>query len=197
MAEFAVETFQTPLVVVLGHTGCGAVAATLNQIRQPQASRSQHLHSIVERIRPAVEPLLEIRTDLTHEHLLERAIRSNVRMSVNHLRYGSCFLEEIHDSGSLWIVGAEYSLESGEVDFFEDLDKEKPEYAIVNTGIVEPPEFFKQAIEKCEVGGVMMNNIPGFRIDHMPYGGVKDSGLGREGLTYAMDEMTEGRLIVF
>ena len=118
--EFAVETFQTPLVVVLGHTGCGAVAATLNQIRQPQASRSQHLRSIVERIRPAVEPLLEIWTDLTHEHLLERAIRSNVRMSVNHLRHGSCFLEEIHDSGSLWIVGAEYSLESGEVDFFED-----------------------------------------------------------------------------
>ena len=118
--EFAVETFQTPLVVVLGHTRCGAVAATLNQIRQPQASRSQHLRSIVERIRPAVEPLSEIRTDLTHEHLLERAIRSNVRMSVNQLQHGSYFLEEIHDSGSLWIVGAEYSLESGEVDFFED-----------------------------------------------------------------------------
>ena len=117
--EFAVETFQTPLVVVLGHTGCGAVAATLNQIRQPQASRSQHLRSIVERIRPAVEPLSEIRIDLAHEHLLERAIRSNVRMSVNQLRHGSFFLEEMYDSGSLWIVGAEYSLESGEVDFFE------------------------------------------------------------------------------
>ena len=117
--EFAVETFQTPLVVVLGHTRCGAVAATLNQIRQPQASRSQHLRSIVERIRPAVEPLSEIGTDLTPEQLLERAIRSNIRMSVNQLRHGSSFLEEIHDSGSLWIVGAEYSLESGEVDFFE------------------------------------------------------------------------------
>ena len=117
--EFAVETFQTPLVVVLGHTRCGAVAATLNQIRQPQASRSQHLRSIVERIRPAVEPLSEIRTDLTPEQLLERAICSNIRMSVNQLRHGSSFLEEIHDSGSLWIVGAEYSLESGEVDFFE------------------------------------------------------------------------------
>ena len=117
--EFAVETFQTPLVVVLGHTRCGAVAATLNQICQPQASRSQHLRSIVERIRPAVEPLSEIRTDLTPEQLLERAIRSNIRMSVNQLRHGSSFLEEIHDSGSLWIIGAEYSLESGEVDFFE------------------------------------------------------------------------------
>ena len=117
--EFAVETFQTPLVVVLGHTRCGAVAATLNQIRQPLASRSQHLRSILERIRPAVEPLSEIRTDLTPEQLLERAIRSNIRMSVNQLRHGSSFLEKIHDSGSLWIVGAEYSLESGEVDFFE------------------------------------------------------------------------------
>ena len=117
--EFAVETFQTPLVVVLGHTGCGAVAATLNQIRQPQASRSQHLRSIVERIRPAVEPLSEIWTDLAHEQLLERAIRSNVRMSVNQLRHGSSFLEKMYDSGSLWIVGAEYSLERGEVDFFE------------------------------------------------------------------------------
>ena len=117
--EFAVETFQTPLVVVLGHTHCGAVAATLNQIRQPQASRSQHLRSIVERIRPAVEPLSKIRTDLAYEHLLERAIRSNVRMSVNQLRNRSSFLEEMYDSGSLWIVGAEYSLESGEVDFFE------------------------------------------------------------------------------
>ena len=117
--EFAVETFQTPLVVVLGHTRCGAVAATLNQIRQPQASCSQHLYSIVGCIRPAVEPLLETRTDLAHEHLLEQAIRSNVRMSVNQLRHGSSFLKEMHDSGSLWIVGAEYSLESGEVDFFE------------------------------------------------------------------------------
>ena len=117
--EFAVETFQTPLVVVLGHTRCGAVAATLNQIRQPQASRSQYLRSILERIRPAVEPLSEIGTDLTPEQLLERAIRSNIRMSVNQLRHGSSFLEKIHDSGSLWIVGAEYSLESGEVDFLE------------------------------------------------------------------------------
>ena len=117
--EFAVETFQTPLVVVLAHTGCGAVAATLNQIRQPQASRTQHLRSIVECIRPAVEPLSETRANLAYEHLLERAIRSNVRMSVNQLRHESSFLEEMYDSGSLWIVGAEYSLESGEVDFFE------------------------------------------------------------------------------
>ena len=73
----------------------------------------------MECIRPAVEPLSETRANLAYEHLLERAIRSNVRMSVNQLRHGSSFLEEMYDSGSLWIVGAEYSLESGEVDFFE------------------------------------------------------------------------------
>lgn len=58
-------------------------------------------------------------------------------------------------------------------------------------------DHFKKAFEELEVGGVMINNIPGFRIDHMPYGGVKDSGLGREGLHYAMEEMTEGRLLVY
>lgn len=55
----------------------------------------------------------------------------------------------------------------------------------------------KQAHEELEVGGVIINNVPGFRIDNMPYGGVKVSGLGREGVRYAMQEMTEGRLIVY
>ncbi|MBP8824190.1 MAG: aldehyde dehydrogenase family protein [Flavobacteriales bacterium] len=55
----------------------------------------------------------------------------------------------------------------------------------------------KQAHDELEVGGVIINGIPGFRIDSMPYGGVKDSGLGREGLKYAMEEMTEPRLIVY
>lgn len=55
----------------------------------------------------------------------------------------------------------------------------------------------KEAFQKLEVGGVIMNNIPGFRIDHMPYGGVKDSGHGREGLRYAMEDYTEEKLLVF
>ncbi|HKT89935.1 MAG TPA: aldehyde dehydrogenase family protein, partial [Candidatus Sulfotelmatobacter sp.] len=53
-----------------------------------------------------------------------------------------------------------------------------------------------QAYEELEVGGVIAGDIPSFRIDHMPYGGVKDSGLGREGLRYAIEEMTEPKLLV-
>jgi acyl-CoA reductase-like NAD-dependent aldehyde dehydrogenase len=55
----------------------------------------------------------------------------------------------------------------------------------------------KMAHDELEVGGVIINNVPGFRVDSMPYGGIKDSGLGREGLKYAMEEMSEPRLIVY
>jgi len=53
------------------------------------------------------------------------------------------------------------------------------------------------AAEKLQVGGVMINDIPTFRVDHMPYGGVKESGMGREGVKYAIEEMTELKLVVF
>jgi acyl-CoA reductase-like NAD-dependent aldehyde dehydrogenase len=53
-----------------------------------------------------------------------------------------------------------------------------------------------QAYDELEVGGVIAGDVPSFRIDHMPYGGVKDSGLGREGLRYAIEEMTEPKLLV-
>jgi carbonic anhydrase len=119
--EFAVERFSTPLVVVLGHSQCGAIAATLEEIVRPSAQQSRNLHAIVERIRPAVEPLLE--TDLRHDHdkLCEHAIRANIRMSANQLRHGSDILESMIAQGKLLVVGAEYSLESGEVDFFEGM----------------------------------------------------------------------------
>ena len=53
-----------------------------------------------------------------------------------------------------------------------------------------------QGFDELEVGGVMINEVPTYRIDHMPYGGVKDSGMGREGLRWAIDDMTELRLMV-
>jgi acyl-CoA reductase-like NAD-dependent aldehyde dehydrogenase len=53
-----------------------------------------------------------------------------------------------------------------------------------------------RAFERIEVGGLVINDVPGFRVDHAPYGGVKESGQGREGVRYAIEEMTELKLLV-
>jgi len=118
--EFAATRFGTPLVVVLGHSQCGAVLATLEELQQRSAkNRSANTRSIVDRILPAVAGLLD--NDLRHdqEALLKCAVRANVKASVNRLRHGSVTLERLLDSEDLVIVGAEYSLESGEVEFLD------------------------------------------------------------------------------
>ncbi len=117
--EFAAEAFGTRLVVVMGHTRCGAISATLAALRQPGGSTSSNLRSIVERIRPSVESLMA--TDLKNdpEALATEAVRANVRMAVNQLRNGSDMLENLINKDGLMVVGAEYSLETGAVDFFE------------------------------------------------------------------------------
>ena len=122
--EFAAQQFGTSLVVVLGHTQCGAVAATIEQLRRPTAQRSRNLRSIVDRIRPAVEPLIGALSapqfaDMSDEKLLDQAVRANVRISANQLRHGSEILENMIDTDQLEVVGAEYSLDSGVVDFFD------------------------------------------------------------------------------
>jgi carbonic anhydrase len=120
--EYAAEVFGTPLVVVLGHSRCGAVSATLDELMRPRETQSRNLRSIVDRIRPSVEALLA--TELRHDpdRLVQQAVRSNVRVSANHLRHGSEILERRIQSQTLLIVGAEYSLETGLVDFFDDID---------------------------------------------------------------------------
>lgn len=117
--EFAAERFGTRLVVVLGHTRCGAVQATLEELDRPSATRSPNLHSIVDRIRPAVETLME--TDLRRQPaaLMRHAVRANIRASVNQLRHGSHILEQLIARDGLLVVGAEYALETGVVDFFD------------------------------------------------------------------------------
>lgn len=117
--EFAAERFGTRLVVVLGHTGCGAVGATLEELQRPTGEASRNLRSIVDRIRPAVEGLLA--TELRHdrEALARQAVRANVRVAANHLRHGSEVLEQRIERDGLLVVGAEYSLETGIVDFFD------------------------------------------------------------------------------
>ena len=118
--EFAAERFDTRLAVVLGHTQCGAVAATLEHLRGPEADQSPNLRSIVERIRPSVEPLLQTAVARDATHLVEAATRANIRASVHQLRHGSTLLERRIGRQELLIVGAEYCIESGGVEFLTD-----------------------------------------------------------------------------
>jgi carbonic anhydrase len=118
--EFAAERFRTRLVVVLGHTRCGAIQATLEALQETNARRSRNLSSIVDRIRPSVEGLLATDLGRDPEALALEAVRANVRVSANHLRHGSEVLERLIGSDGLRVVGAEYSLETGVVEFFDE-----------------------------------------------------------------------------
>ena len=119
--EFAAEKFRTRLVVVLGHTCCGAVEATVDDLARPAGNQSLNLRTIVDRIRPSVAPLMD--SPLRHDRsaLLREAVRANVRVSVGQLRQGSDILENLVCNDGLLVVGAEYSLETGKVDFFDGL----------------------------------------------------------------------------
>lgn len=117
--EFAAERFGVRLVVVLGHSRCGAVQATIDCLHRPGRC-SPALHAIVGRIRPAVQPLVERDSGDDPERLAADAVRANVRATVNMLRHGSPVLEELVRKQGLLIVGAEYSLDTGVVDFFEN-----------------------------------------------------------------------------
>lgn len=117
--EFAAAQFGTRLVVVLGHSRCGAVQATLDELDQAVENRSPNLRSIVNRIRPAVQPLMTPGTPV--DHLLPRAVRANIRASAHQLRHGSEIIETLIEEDGLLVVGAEYALETGEVEFFDGM----------------------------------------------------------------------------
>jgi len=117
--EFAADQFGTRLVVVLGHSACGAIAATLEELGRPSAEQSRNIRSIVDRIRPTVEPILSANLGASPGLLMEQAVRANIRASAHHLRHGSEILEQLIQNDGLVVVGAEYSLETGVVDFFD------------------------------------------------------------------------------
>jgi carbonic anhydrase len=117
--EFAAEAFGTRLVVVMGHTLCGAIETTLEVIEKPNVQRSPNLLSIVGRVRPAIEALVYTELARDRPRLMREAVRANVRASVSQLKHGSALLERLVLEQGLRVVGAEYSLESGEVDFFD------------------------------------------------------------------------------
>jgi carbonic anhydrase len=117
--EFAAARFGTRLAVVLGHTHCGAIAAALDQLRQPTPPQSPNVHYIVSCVRHAVESLMTEPFASDAEALTAAAVRANIRQSADQLRHGSEVLEGLVRREGLLIVGAEYCLETGVVDFFD------------------------------------------------------------------------------
>ncbi len=113
--EFAAASFGTALAVVLGHSSCGAIQATVDSLYNEPSRYAEVASAIVSRVMPAVEPLVTEGGD--EATLLDRATRANVSRSVEELRAGSPILSELCDQGRLAIVGAHYQLDTGEVDF--------------------------------------------------------------------------------
>jgi carbonic anhydrase len=117
--EFAAARCGSRLVVVMGHSQCGVILATIESIENPGATESQNLRSIVDRVRPQVEGIIQARSASDPKELVRQAVRANVRASANHLRHGSPVLEQLIANEGLLVVGAEYSLDTGEVEFFD------------------------------------------------------------------------------
>src|SRR5262245_14616198 len=117
--EFAASRFGTRLVVVMGHSQCGVVVAALEELQGRGGWQSRNLRAIVDRVRPSVETVVASRRDADLETLMREGVRANVRASVDHLRHGSELLERLIRNDGLMVIGAEYSLETGQVDFFD------------------------------------------------------------------------------
>ena len=120
--EFAAEQFGTRLVVVLGHSRCGVILAGLEAMRQPTVSQSPNLKAIVDKVRPAIEESLRTEQGRDPADIVRHAVRANVSASANHLRHDSEILARLVENDDLLVVGAEYSLETGEVEFFNGVE---------------------------------------------------------------------------
>jgi carbonic anhydrase len=118
--EFAAVEFDVQLVVVMGHSNCGAIKAALDALERPDTERSRNLDAIVSRVRPAVAPLLESAAAMGRAELVERAVEENMRRSVRQLRQGSELIQNLEHDGRLTIAGAVYSLETGAVQFMDE-----------------------------------------------------------------------------
>ena len=117
--EYAAAKFGTNLVVVLGHSRCGAVRAAVEELQRPSADQSPHLKAIVDRIRPAVGKIVSENPGDDTNALVDKAVRANIRHAVEALLHGSEIVESRIRNDGLRVVGAEYSLETGLVKFFD------------------------------------------------------------------------------
>jgi carbonic anhydrase len=120
--EYAAIHLGSRLAVVLGHSGCGAVRATIEQVRHPAAALSPNMAAIIDQIRPSVEPLMAVTTD----DLIGQAVRANIGASAEQLRHGSVALSDLVRDDGLLVIGAHYSLETGIVDFSDGSSVEAP-----------------------------------------------------------------------
>jgi carbonic anhydrase len=121
--EFAAGRFGTPLVVVVGHSRCGAILAAIEELTGQASTQPKNLRSIVDRVRPSVQSVM-LAGRKVDDDLIDDAVRANVRASANHLRHGSELLERLIQEGALMVVGAEYSLTTGVVSFFDGMPDE-------------------------------------------------------------------------
>ncbi|MEZ5648384.1 MAG: carbonic anhydrase [Alphaproteobacteria bacterium] len=117
--EFAASTFGSTLVLVMGHTHCGAVTATLDHIEGAKALASENIHDIISRIKPQIFSIAQ-RHDLSHDEKLDQAIEANVRNSVNQLSHSSRLIEDLVRQGKIKIIGAILNLATGQVAFLQD-----------------------------------------------------------------------------
>ena len=120
--EFAASKFGTRLVIVMGHTQCGAILATLDDLQGRARPESKNLRAIIDRVRPSLETLVASGSSMAEDTFLHEAVRANVRSSVEHLRHGSELLEQLIEANGLRVVAAEYSIETGFVDFFDEVN---------------------------------------------------------------------------
>ncbi len=120
--EFAASQFGPRLVVVLGHTNCGAIGATVRAIRTGDNPESRNIRSITDRITPHLSELIASAEGTVEEQLLREAMRANVRASADHLRHGSRILEDLVLAGRIVVVGAEYDIARGKVHFFDGVE---------------------------------------------------------------------------
>lgn len=118
-AEFSAQNFGTRLVVVLGHSNCSAVEATIDTIEKGAEVESPNLRSIVDAIRPGVEPLMQTEHRNDRNKLSSAAVKANIQTSVAELKRGPGVLDHLIRTDGLVVIGAEYSLQTSEVEFFE------------------------------------------------------------------------------
>lgn len=116
--EFAAQRFGVPLVVIMGHSGCGAIEATIDEVLNPTASLSPNLLRVIDCIRPAVNTLLDDEPGISRERLSDRVVKANVVSMTRQLTRQSDLLKSLVERGGLVVAGAEYSLETGLVEFF-------------------------------------------------------------------------------